>query len=396
MEKVNKNAVLTSSENERLEIIYKGIDFKNNPENYEGLTWELLNEELGFPYKNGESFRSAVKHFQRSLREPDGRVKHKYALPLAKGYSEKIIELKKERVKLSSLRNDVNRQIRESSRSELLIEEFIRAAKDNSYYQPKFERLKKQKEDTEYVLAFGDVHFGKTFKSMTNEYSIEIAEKRFEDLYNEICELVEENDVSLLHIINTGDSVEGMHLRVSQLQSLQIGLTDQVMQFSKLLINWLKRVSEVVKINYYGVKASNHSQTRPFNSKPNEFTMEDMERMINYHLKLAFEGNKDSRVKIIESEDRFLSLNLLGYDIILLHGHEVKDYDKLLKDIAWKHRKFFDYAFVGHRHSSGTIPSGEGDTNNCEVIRVPSIMGSDEYADQLMLGSKAEPLSILC
>lgn len=379
---------LTPKQKEKLKVILMGIDFKNNPEKYQDDTWDTLNEKLGEPYKNGESFRSAVKNFQKKLRTPDGTPLHPFALPLAQDNDSKILEIQKEKIKISSLRNDINRHIRQLARNELLLEEFVRAVEENKYYQPTFQRLKKQKENTEHVLAFSDVHFGKEFKSATNEYNISIVEKRFEELYNEVCEYVEENNVSLLHIVNLGDSIEGMYLRISQLRSLQIGLVDQVMQFTNLLINWLSKISEIVKVNYYAVKSSNHSQTRPFESKPNEFVLEDMERMINYNLKLVFDC-PNSRVKIIESKDKFLSFNLLGYEIVLLHGHEIRNYNSLLKDIAWKYRKFYDYAFVGHKHVSGIIGSGESDTNNCEVIRVPSIMGSDEYADQLLVGNKA-------
>lgn len=388
----NDKTNLSQKEQHRLDSIYAGICFKLKKEGFEDYTWQSLYEEIDAPYDNAESYRCAVKDFQEKLREPDGTAKHKFALPRAKNNTEKIIELKKERAKLSSLRLDINKKIREEARYELLLEEFVRAAKEQKYYKPKFERVYNQKGDVEYFLAFSDPHWGKKFASINNEYSIEIAEQRFDLLYNEICDIIDREGITKLNIINNGDSAEGMHLRISQIQGLQIGLVDQVMQFSIMLINWLKKLSEKVYINYYGVKASNHTQTRPFGAKPNEFVLEDMERMVTYHLTLAFENCK--RVNIVIPEGSFHVIDTFGYKIIVLHGHETRDYKNLLKNRSWKHREFYDYAFVGHRHAAGIIPSGEGATNDCEILQVPSMMGTDDYADYIGVGAKAGALFV--
>lgn len=366
----------------REEVLKAGIAFKFHNE-FEGHTWDSLNEYFNKPYANGESFRNAAKHYQSKLRKTNS----KYVLPYASSDLDKILELKRERMKLSSLRVDLNRRIRENSRQELLIEEFIESCKRIKHYEPTFTKLQRQSSEKEYILAFADVHFGKLFVSLTNEYGIEIVEERFNKLYNEVIHYVDNFKIKTLHILNLGDSVEGMHLRVSQLQSLAIGLTDQVMKFSTLLINFLNKLSEKVKIEYHSVHSSNHTQIRPFGAKPNEFVQEDMERMILYHLKLAFKDN--ARVNVNTFEGKYPELQIFTYNVIMLHGHEHKRYNTLLKKISWKMRKFYDYAFVGHYHQSGIISSGEGENNNCEVIRVPSMMGCDEYADQLLLGSKA-------
>lgn len=393
MEREKREEQLTQEENNRLKAIYKGLEYKKNKENYPNTTWDSLNEELGKPFANGESFRCAVKSFQRSLRG-DGEHVSEDALPYASNDEQKILELKKEKVKLSSLRIDLNKRIREQARNELLYEEFIRALRESVKLElPQFKKIQNQEDDKEYLLAFSDIHLGKKFKSFSNEYSVNTVYENFNKLYNEVYDLVLEKRIKTLHVLSLGDLIEGMTLRTSQLSKLEIGLIDQEIQIRKLLFNWLNKLSEIVNIKYYTVKSSNHTQIRPFNSKPNEFKDEDMERSILSYLVDMFQDNP--RVEIIEGNGLFNELKLFNYSIVLLHGHEIKgDYSDLLKDISWKTRKFYDYAFVGHRHCGGTIVSGEGATNNCEVIRVPSIMGSDEYADELLVGSKAGALFV--
>ena len=190
-----------------------------------------------------------------------------------------------------------------------------------------------------------------------------------------------------------GDLIEGMTLRVSQLESLQIGIVDQTIKFANIIIEWLNELSNYVNIDYYSVMSSNHSQIRPFSSKPNEFVAEDMERVILAMLVNAFENNE--RVTIHETNEKYQTLLVCGYSVILLHGHEIKEVKNVLQSLSWQYKVFFDYAIMGHFHSNGTLCVGESTNgNNCEIINCPSMMGSDEYADQLGVGSKAAALLI--
>ena len=211
-------------------------------------------------------------------------------------------------------------------------------------------------------------------------------------LLKEIILAVSKYKISELNVCALGDLIEGMTLRVSQLQSLKLGLVDQTIQFANYMIDWLGKLSCYVKINYYSVTSSNHSQIRPFGSKPNEFVNEDMERVIFAMLQNAFVNN--DRVNIVESEEKFVWFNLFGRKVVLLHGHEVKELKTVLQDLSWKYRMFFDYAITAHLHHGGSISAGEAGQNNCEIIQCPSIMGSDEYADSLFVGSKPGALLI--
>lgn len=399
MTTLKNKGIHKKSKQDRLAIIHKGLDFKKNKEKYKGTTWRSLNIELGKPYATGDSFRDAVKNYQQSLRV-NGSAQHEDALPTASTDDTKLLELKKERAKFSSLRLDLNKTIRETARTELLYEEVLEAIKrldSKNYVKPVFKKLQAQAPDKAFLLAFGDVHYGKKFGSLTNDYDINIAYNNFNNLYNQLLVEIKENKISTLHVTSLGDLIEGMTLRVSQLQALQIGLVDQTMQFMLFLGTWLEKLSEVVKIKYYSVKSSNHPQVRPFNSKSNEFPLEDMERIIGVFLENKFAKNDRVNIVLNEAKPDYYGINhtmfeIFNYSIIAIHGHESivkKNIGGILKDLSWKYRKFFDYALIGHFHQNGIIQAGEGETNNCEIIRVPSMMGTDDFADSLLVGSKA-------
>lgn len=298
------------------------------------------------------------------------------------------IEAEKEKYKVQALRTDLNRIVRETSRTELLIEEFINSIKKyGNIPSPEFKELQIQKTNKEYVLSFADVHFGKEFTSITNFYNMEVVYERFNKLFNETLEIIEECGIEHLTILSLGDMIEGSCLRISQMQSLQIGIVDQTVEFMRFIASWLNKLSEYVNITYYQTIYSNHSQIRPFGTKANDFVNEDMEKIIYAYVHDMLENNP--RITVVDNKSKYIIFKIFKYNIIACHGHDIKNLDDFIKDASEKYRIFFDYAYFAHKHSLGMKAVGEGFTNNCEVINVPSIMGSDDYADSLFVGSKA-------
>lgn len=305
----------------------------------------------------------------------------------------KKLEIQKEKYKVQALRLDLNKIIRDSSKTELLYEEFINAIKETQKFElPNFKPLKIQNEDKEYVLSFADSHFGKEFKSITNEYSIEIVYERFNKLLSEMVEIIEERNIKHLHVLALGDLIEGMSLRIGMLPKLKVGMVQQTIMFMRFIVQWLKELSQYVTITYYSTNSSNHTQTRPFGTKANEFPEEDNEKIIHTYIYDMLESN--SRITVVASEDKHTLFKIFDYHIIAWHGHNLKNSTDFLDKASLKYKRFFDYAFLAHVHHTNIKTVGEGKTNNCEIIGIPSIMGSDDYADDLFVGAKSGAILI--
>jgi hypothetical protein len=155
----------------------------------------------------------------------------------------------------------------------------------------------------------------------------------------------------------------------------------------RFIVAWLNKLSEYVEITYYQAPYANHSQIRPFGTKANEFANEDMEKIIFTYISDILASNP--RINVVKCDEKYIIFKIFNYNAIACHGHDVKNVSTFLKDISNKYRIFFDYGFFAHRHSGDIKTVGEGFTNNCDVINIPSIMGSDDYADDLLVGSKA-------
>src|SRR5690606_2819011 len=210
---------------------------------------EIFNKELGVR-KDESAWRKYLKAFN------DG---YEYAInnnldvtEALKELEEKELRIKEETNKLRSLRIDYNRMIREKSRRDLIFEElkdgFERLSVPDIHIVPNDNFSGQRKA----VLAFGDAHWGKVFESIHNVYSPEIFEQRMKQLAEETISYLHKEGFDRLDILSMADSIEGMSLRISQLQSLSTGFIDQTIMFAKYMAGWLNEMSKHFnKITYH-------------------------------------------------------------------------------------------------------------------------------------------------
>ncbi len=297
----------------------------------------------------------------------------------------KRISLEKERKKLQATKSEYNKYLRVDSRFELLYENIRDSIQVIEV--PELYPIEKAYNDKHSVLNFSDVHYGSKFKGINNEYSREICKQRFEKLLGETIDYVKENNITDLTIINNGDSLQGM-LRLSDLKANEIPVVEALVEFSQLMASFLNQLSSHVNIKYYQIPSANHMELRLLNSKAGEMATEDMEKIIINYIGDMLLNNP--RIYIHrEMKFDFVELDILGFNIVALHGHQVKNIKNFIRDISQRQRKFYDYAILGHFHGGMNLTVGESDINNIEVLVSPSFVGSCTYADSLMVGGKA-------
>lgn len=300
----------------------------------------------------------------------------------------KKIELLEERKKLQVVRGEYNKIAREKSRKDLLFEYVAEKIEEiGTLPSPTFEPLQINDEGKAGLLGFGDEHFGKEFISNNNAYNEQIYLERMNKLLNETIKVIQKEQLDELTVLNGADSVEGMALRVSQLTTLQYGFVDQVIKYARYKVEWLKELSKYVKVRYIHIPSANHTELRLHSSNRGEMPKEDVERIISVYIHDMLKDNE--RIDVPIYEDGIVDFKLLNFNIAACHGHQLKGKKNALKDISMLKRTFFDYLYVSHFHHGSSLTVGEAETNNMEVVQLPSIMGSDEYSDSLFTGAKA-------
>jgi hypothetical protein len=353
-----------------------------------GLTWiqikDLLNETASEDF--GESKWRKEYHLLKKGYEmaTQDRLSDDEVL---NEYENKRLEVKKEVKKVQSLNVELNKVLREQGRKELMWEQIKVSIQRLPVPDFQYDNLYPTSNEKVGILAFGDIHWRKVFKSLRNEYSEDIAKQRMQQLLYETLNIVHQQGFEHIHVINGADSIEGMSLRVSQLQSIQTGFIDQTISFCKFISAWLNELSKYVRITYHHVPSANHSEIRPFNSSRGEFPSEDLEKVIMHYVHDVLADNPRIEVPIAETD--FVKLDVLGYNVWAIHGHQLKGKKNAIRDLSLLHREFIDVLYLAHFHHAGSLTVGESLTSDIEVINIPSVMGSDEYADSLMTGAKA-------
>jgi len=298
----------------------------------------------------------------------------------------KIRELEKARQKLYATKLEYNRDLKHESRFELFYENIKNAIV--ALEPPVIKTANCDcDDDVEYILNFGDLHYGSNFKSINNEYSRDICKARFEMLLGYVIGYVIKNKINHLKILNVADCIQGV-LRISDVQLNETSVVQCVVEISQIIASFLNELSEFCTIEYFHVSSANHGQVRPLGSKASELASEDMEKIICNYIKDTLRCN--NRIQVVFDIDKeYLEFEIAGFQCIAEHGHRVKNIKSYLNDKLLLHRKMYSYGFLGHTHSNQCVVVGEEGNNNLEVIVSPSFVGSCPYADTLNVGGKA-------
>jgi hypothetical protein len=360
----------------------------SNREDYE-LSWtevqSLLDKEEGVTGRSPDTTRKWFSSFQDGFR---------FAITSNATTTEEVAELERktmilemERKKKATVSVEYNKVLREESRRELLFEKFCEAI--GTVDPPVFNDLQVNVGKRGAVLGFADVHYGKAFQSVNNKYNEKILIQRMERLLAETVAIVHKENIDHLDVVNAGDSVEGIALRISQLTALQYGMIDSSVKFQRLIVEWLQKLSKEVKITYHHITSANHTELRPLGTSAGQFPAEDIERMIMTYVHDILE--KNDRITVPDYlHDPIARFKVCGYLLYAAHGHAFRgmNIENVLGKMSQMHREFIDYLIVGHFHHAKEVTVSEGASNNCELLMLPSVMGSDEFSDSLMTGAK--------
>ena len=353
-------------------------------------TWSdvknILNRILHKTY--GEStYRKSYQSFNKMMEA--NRNKFVNSNEQLEEINKQIEELKRERIKLQTSNIERNRIDRSVSRQEMYYEYVGNAI--TSLPLPEFNPFpieNKEGETIEYLVALSDMHYGATFKSENNEYSPDIARDRLVYLTEELVQFTQKNKIGKLNIVCLGDVLQGL-IHLTDLKINNSTVVKSCVEICRLIAMMLNTLSAYTQIEYYYVPSANHTQIRALGARANELMDEDLEYLIGNYIKDLCRDNKRINVHLDSEGKQYLIIPVNGYDVIAMHGHQIKNIENSIKDISMMRREFTDYLLLGHLHAGKQIVAHEGCCNDSEVLVAGSFVGSDSYSDSLFKGSKA-------
>lgn len=377
----------------------------NSLEVYENILKDCLNKELKLNDMEYQDIidKYGVKIHYDSLRKsqqtPFGAVavtqylENKYkseksnSVDNSEAIDAKLSEIRKERIKLQTANVERLRLDRNEARHQYYYEQV--GSMVTSLPLPEFEAIPLDaSDDIEYLTAITDVHYGASFKSENNEYSPKIAQERFEYLACRLIDFVQTKKIKKLHIAILGDVLQGL-LRVNDLKINESSVVKATVEISRIIAMFLRELSKYTHVEYYHVPTANHTQMRVLNTTANQLADEDLEYVISNYIKDLSNGNERINIHLADENKQYVEIPIFDYDIVAMHGHQIKNVETAIKDLSLIRKSFIDYMILGHFHTGKELPSYEGVCHDAEVLVCPSFIGSDPYSDSIMKGSKA-------
>ena len=344
----------------------------------------IVNTELGIDEEKWRDESSFRKRYQAAKKFYDNCFSKMEPNEYVDKLEEQCRELEKQRQKLYVTKTEYTRQVRQQSRFELFYENVADEIK--VFDVPNFVGLDYSKNNKEYILTIADIHAGANFITETNQYSFDEVTKRFNKLFNDTINFIEEKQLNYIKVLCLGDDVQGI-LRLSDLQLNESSVVKATVFIAKTIANFLNKLSQYCYIDYYHCPTSNHSQNRPLGTKASEIASEDVEYIICSYIKDVLVNNNRITVNTNFGYE-YIEIPIFDFKTIAMHGHTIKNIDNVLKDFTYHKKTFYTTVFLAHYHAAKMGVVGEMSDTDCEVIVCPSFIGSCPYSNSLLKGAK--------
>lgn len=304
-------------------------------------------------------------------------------------------EIIKERKKLQTVNLEYNHNARVEARLELCFEGIKEAIGKLEPIEIKNVKYTKHDCENTGVLAIADAHYGRDviqyglFGEVINQYNTKEFENRMWDLLGQLEAAMINNPVDKLDIIDCGDNIEGILRLCESLKTLKSGVVDSSIKYAEFMANWLVECHNRLEIPVtYSLTSGNHDVLRLLTSKPS-FEEETVGKFIYNHIMLRIENAKlkaqiDGKECHIDIEpfNDVVYHNYYGMNVLSYHG----DSKNLKEDIEFFENYYqidIDILISGHLHRGSSETIGIGYMGDREVIRVPSICGSDTFSKKI-------------
>lgn len=324
-----------------------------------------------------ENYRQMIKKAQKKSGE----------LPELKKYVEMVTEnkLKSIREEIGEIRDSkiqaqqdyskLNRLKKELSNDVALIERVEYALMNvdfsglsNIAYNPVYNVNADLKQ---MIVCLSDIHFGAIVDIEGREYNTEIATKLVMEYADKVLNIAKENNVKEVHVVNLGDLVEGLYMRTQNLYSTEKTFSEQVVDASELIINFLTKLSTGLDVSYSGI-SGNHDR---ISTRDDNIYSDSAVIMSNKIIETFIKYSKIN-IKFIDTEPYHHIVTRNEKNFLFVHGDKVSvKKNSVLAEQSILYGIQFDAVIAGHVHHFNVSEVGE----DKYTATFGSVKGSDEY-----------------
>lgn len=301
--------------------------------------------------------------------------------------NEKILELKKERVKLSDLNSMLNKKIREQSRHENILECARDIAKDFNQNKPLLSNPPVMKSgDREGLLLLSDWHLGIVCENYWNKYDMDIAKKRLSYLKQRTIDICLKNDVKKLNVCLLGDIISGLIHTNLRLENRE-NVVEQSILVVEMISEMLASLCTLFEVDLYYV-VGNHERISA--NKSESLDKENFGYFILEMIKYRCANLNGLTIHSNKFDDEIITFDIFDKKIVATHGNNFGRLNTYVNKLSSMIGYIPDYVCVGHLHQSTEITC-----NNTELIINGSFSGTDTYAKNYgLIGKPSQKLMI--
>lgn len=351
----------------------------NKEEPFSTMGWGEIVDYLGIDYHPDNLRKGAyfLKKYHDYLQ--DEKMQSMSSDEIEK-LNEKILELKKERVKLSDLNSMLNKKIREQSRHENMLECARDIARDFNQVKPLLSNPPVIRSGNKEGLALlSDWHIGLNCKNHWNKYNLEIAKERVSFLKQRIIDICLHNDVTKLNICCCGDMISGIIHNNLRLENRE-NVVEQSIIVVEMISELLSSLSTLFKVDFYYV-VGNHE--RISQNKNDSLDKENFGYFILEMIKYRCANLSGLTIYKNNIDDEIITFNIFNNKIVATHGNNFGNLNTYIPKLTSMLGYVPDYVCVGHLHQH--VENTYGKT---ELIINPSLSGTDSYAKNYGLVGK--------
>lgn len=290
--------------------------------------------------------------------------------------TEEYKKLKKEKQKLSDLRVSVNKDIRQLSKLENIIELIIDECKNiHNFKLVDADKVNTYPNGNKSNLLISDIHYDGS-ESPINNFN------KLIDITINKCKL---HEVNQLNVMFAGDLINNELKTTIRLEN-QEGVSKQLIGVSKLISDGLYKLAKHIPMITVSICTGNHE--RNFEDYKKSLTTDNYMPIIKELIELRLDDIHNivmlPNVEINgEIDDRFCVLNIDGKTHVVMHGDGLKNVEKsAIRTIEGYlgNNIRIDYLYLGHFHSEKTIQNYDAN-----IIINGALCNQSDFGKKLLL-----------
>lgn len=291
-----------------------------------------------------------------------------------------LINMRKEKIKLSDARVEYNRLIRQEARKESYADMVKRIICENVEPINIPVHYTLFNSSTDLLCHLTDIHCGIEIHNWKNDFDEEILKKRIEKFTSDILDIRGMHESENCYLV-IGEILSGIIHNNLRLQN-NMDLMEQFKYVSELISAMLSRMANHFNHIYVYTTPGNHSRISP--KKEDALDGENMDILLPFYLKARMQNIKNITICDNTIEPEIAMFNIRGNNVFAAHGHKDSP-SSVVQNFTMMFNIKPDIVLLGHRHTNGLTT-----VYDTKVIESGCCSGSDNYAVSIRKTNKPE------